>query len=293
MASSAFQKSTIVRLIRGLYGACEVVAPGLGAKLAARMWFTLPQPPRTPPPPEGGEPFEVESLRAKVRGRYWGDGPVVYLMHGWGGLGAQLAPYVDPLVRRGYRVVMFDAPAHGASDPGPSGPRSSHGVEFGKALDAVAARFGPAHAVIAHSMGAVPVLLTLKYGWLSTERLVFLAPMSRFSTQFDAFARLLGLGPRIRRRVEAITEQRVGIPVAGFDLLPLAEEAGPIPTLMVHDRGDRQTSYLESAALAAALPAAELVSTDGLGHRRLLRDRSVVESVVAFVVDGNAAEAVA
>jgi pimeloyl-ACP methyl ester carboxylesterase len=166
-------------------------------------------------------------------------------------------------------------------------------VEFGMALDAVAARFGPAHAVIAHSLGAVPVLLTLKHGWLSTERLVFLAPMSRFSTQFDAFAKLLGLGPRIRRRVEARIEQRVGIPVAAFDLQPLAEETGPIPTLIVHDRGDRQTSYDESVALAANLPTARMISTDGLGHQRLLRDRSVVDSVVGFVDADTAAEAVA
>ncbi len=283
MVSSILQKSTTVRFIRGFFASTEVVAPWLGAKVATRMWFTIPSSPRTEPLPEGGEPFEVESLRATVRGRHWGDGPVVYLMHGWGGLGAQLAPYVGPLVRRGYRVVMFDAPAHGASDPGPSGPGSSHGVEFGKALDAVAARFGPADAVIAHSMGAIPALLALKYGWLSTERLVFLAPMSRFSTQFSGFAQMLGLGPRIRQRVELTTEKRVGIPVAKFDLQPLAEETGPISTLIVHDRTDRQTSYDESVDLAGSLPSARLITTHGLGHQRLLRDESVVESVVGFI----------
>ena len=37
--------------------------------------------------PGGGEAFEVESLGAAVRGHVWGAGPVVYLVHGWGGRG--------------------------------------------------------------------------------------------------------------------------------------------------------------------------------------------------------------
>ena len=46
------------------------------------------------------EPFEVESLGAAVRGHVWGEGPVVYLVHGWGGRGSQLASFVEPLRAR-------------------------------------------------------------------------------------------------------------------------------------------------------------------------------------------------
>ena len=142
------QKSTIVRFQHG-------AAPG-----AVPRWPTSSRPawPGASPAtsgsrsrpgcrprrlPEGGEPFEVESLGAAVRGHVWGAGPVVYLVHGWGGRGSQLASFVEPLLAGGFRVVMFDAPAHGDSDPGPAGPGRTHGVEFGKALDAVFARYGP------------------------------------------------------------------------------------------------------------------------------------------------------
>lgn len=283
MVATAAQKSTIDRAIWWFFHTAEYVAPRPAARVATRMWFTLPPTRGAWPVPEGGEPFEVRSLGSLVRGRSWGDGPVVYLVHGWGGHGNHLAAYVDPLVRRGHRVVMFDAPAHGDSDPGPSGPRSSHGVEFGRALDAVAARFGPAEAVVAHSMGAVPTLLAMTYGWLGAQRLVFLAPMARFTTQFDGFAAQFGIGPRVRRHVEAATERRVGMPVAAFDVAHLAREAGPVPILVVHDRADRQTSYRESVELVAGLPDARLVTTEGLGHHRLLRDSGVVDAVVGFV----------
>lgn len=283
MTDSAIRKSTIVRVHRGLFKAAERVAPSAGARLATQMWFTLPSTPRGALLPQGGSAFEVKAQQTVVRGYTWGQGPVVYLIHGWGGRGSQLAGFVEPLVRHGHRVVMFDAPSHGDSDPGPSGPRSGNGVEFGKALDAAGMRFGPARALVAHSMGAVAGLLALKYGWLSTERLVFLAPMSRFSTQFQDFERLFGLGPRVRRRVDEAVAKRVGVPVEEFDVGHLAGQVGPLPTLVVHDRTDRQTAHDESAALIRQLPDARMITTHGLGHRRLLQDPQVIHAVSAFV----------
>lgn len=287
MAVSNLQKSTIVRVrtsgTRTLFRTAELVAPWLGARIATDRWFRIPVKSLDPAVPVGGTLFEVASQRHIVRGTTWGDGPVVYLMHGWGGRGSQLTAYVEPLVRAGHRVVMFDAPSHGDSDPGPSGAGYSHGPQFGHALDAVASKYGPAKAVIAHSMGAVPTLMTLKYGWLAAERLVFVAPMARLSTQFDGFERLLGFGPRTRRRMERNTEELVGFSVEEFDVVDLASRMGPVPTLIVHDRGDRQTSYAESMDLAARLPDAELISTEGLGHHRILRDTLVVKRVTAFV----------
>src|SRR5687768_10404331 len=45
----------------------------------------------------------------------WGRGPVVYLLHGWGGRSSQWSSFVEPLARAGLTAVAFDAPGHGAS----------------------------------------------------------------------------------------------------------------------------------------------------------------------------------
>ncbi|MGH3382965.1 MAG: alpha/beta hydrolase [Nocardioidaceae bacterium] len=267
----------------------ELVAPRVGGRLATDLWFRIPPASPVGDLPPGGVPFEVASQGGVVRGHSWGTGPVVYLMHGWGGRGDQLAPFVEPLVARGHQVVTFDAPSHGASDAGPSGAGRAHGAEFGRAFDAVAARFGPAHAVIAHSMGAVPSLLTLHYGWLSTQRLVLLAPMASLATHFDAFGSMVGFGARVRHRLEQVVAERTGLPVDEFDVRRLAarleQEDGELPPLLVvHDTRDRETSYDESVSLVDHWPDARLVTTQGLGHRRLLRDAGVVRVVTQFVV---------
>ena len=41
--------------------------------------------------------------------------------------------------------------------------------------------------------------------------------------------------------------------------------------------------WSDGAAIAGAWPGARLVTTTGLGHRRILRDERVVSQAVAFV----------
>jgi pimeloyl-ACP methyl ester carboxylesterase len=219
-----------------------------------------------------------------VRGFVWGAdrGSTVYLMHGWGGRGSQFAAMVTPLMEAGHRVVLFDAPAHGSSDHGPAGPGRTNGVEFGKALDAVFCRFGPAEAVVAHSMGTISTYLALRYGWLGTERLVFIAPMVEATSLFDQFQRALGFGPRVRASFDRAVDEFVGVPVAEFDARVQARHVPARPTLVITDSGDRQTAYADVVDFAETIHA-PLVTTEGLGHRKILRDPAVVTRVVDFV----------
>jgi pimeloyl-ACP methyl ester carboxylesterase len=283
MASSAAQKSTNVRITSSALQVMDRIAPAVAARAVTRTWFRLPAGPPATRLPDGGAPFEQASQGSVVRGHAWGDGPVVYLVHGWAGRGGQLAAFVEPLVHRGHRVVLFDGLSHGDSGPGPSGARTSNGVELARSLDDVATRFGPAAAVVAHSMGAVATLLAVRHGWLGTDRLALLAPMTSYAGAFTPFAEHLGLSTRTRELVDRAVARRVGLPTEEFDVAFLAGEVEPVPTLVVHDRGDRQTPYAESVRLVEGLPDARMITTQGLGHRRLLTDPAVVGSVASFV----------
>lgn len=280
------QKSTIVRMRdaagKALLRHGEYVAPGRAGRLARDLWFSVPPRMTALAVPEGGESFEVEAQGHVVRGVVWGSGPTVYLMHGWGGRGSQFGAMVAPLVLAGRRVAVFDAPSHGESDPGPAGPGTSNGVEFARALDAVFCRFGPAEAVIAHSMGTISTYLAIRYGWLGSERLVFVAPMVEFNSLLDQFQQVLGLGPRTRRALDRGIEDFVGLAVRDFDARVQARHVDPRPTLVITDRGDRQTPYPDVVDFADTI-GASLISTEGLGHRKLLRDPAVVQAVVEFI----------
>ncbi|MEV7395735.1 alpha/beta fold hydrolase [Aeromicrobium sp. NPDC092404] len=288
MALDSAQKSTNVRpsqhLLRGAFRVLEHVAPSLGARWADRWWFALP-PSRVTELPPGHTPFEVRSQGRTIRGHRWGSGPVVYLVHGWGGNETQLGRLVPPLVASGFTVVTHDAPSHGTSDAGEV-VGQSHAVEMGHAIDAVAAVHGPAHAVIAHSMGGLATGLTLQHGWLGTDRLVLIAPMVRISDHLPTLQAGLGFGPRTRARLEQRALRRVGLAVEEVNLVRIADEIDKPPLLVVHDRTDRLARYASAVQLVEHWAGARLTTTEGLGHQRILADDAVVRQVVAFVVAG-------
>lgn len=282
----SFKKSTIVRIknraTRLFFRYAEFLAPGLAGRLFRDLWFAAPPRMAELPLPLGGRPFTAHSQGATIQGRAWGEGTTVYLMHGWGGRGSQFGALVEPLVAAGHHVVMFDAPNHGDSGHGPAGPRRTNGVEFAQALDEVFARFGPADAVIAHSLGTIATYLALNNGWLGTERLVFVAPMVEAESLVAQYQDALGFGPRTLRAFDEATRAFVGFPVSEFDARRQAARAGERPTLVVTDRDDRQSPYDDVADFARSIDA-EFVTTTGLGHRKILRDPDVVARIVSFV----------
>jgi len=293
---SGLNKSTIVRIknagTNAFFRYGEYVAPRYVGRVAKDVWFTAPPRMADLPLPAGGEKFEVVSQGAVIRGRVWGDGPIAYLMHGWGGRGSQFGAIVEPLLGAGFRVVMLDAPAHGDSDRTPGRGRTSNGVDFGRALDDVAARFGPAEVVIAHSLGTIATYLTLRFGWIGPKRLVFIAPMVEAMSLFDAFQAVLRFGPRVRRAFDEAVLSWVGVPVEDFDARVQARYSDPVPTLVFADRSDRQTPYDDAAHFAQAVDAT-LVTTEGLGHRRILRDQGVIAQIVEFVAPAGELEVTA
>jgi pimeloyl-ACP methyl ester carboxylesterase len=210
----------------------------------------------------------------------WGDqGPRVLLVHGWQGRGAQLGSFVDPLLSRGFRVVTFDAPAHGASP----GTRSSL-VHFARAIESVAAATGPLHAAVAHSMGSPSLTWAFRNGALA-QRVVFIAPPVDVDDFTRHMASLLNLGPDVVRATQRRLERRLGASTAELHMQRLAPRMR-VPLLVFHDEDDRDVPLRCGELVANAWPGAELVRTQGLGHHRILRDRAVLERAVEFLVQG-------
>ncbi|GAB3136935.1 alpha/beta fold hydrolase [Micromonospora sonneratiae] len=287
MAAWRSKKSTIVRTatmgaFRLTFGALERVAPGPGAVLAERVWCTVPRGP-VRPPDAPGERFTVTVHGRTVVAEAWGDGPAVYLMHGWGGWRGQFSAFVAPLVDAGHRVIAFDAPSHGDSAPGAFGRGRGLLPEFVDALAAVIEVGGPAYTVIGHSLGGAATAIAVLDG-LPADRLVLIAPMGDPMAYTRDFARTLGFDERIRTGFLRRLERRVGRQMSEFDIVVRAAGQQHLPPmLVVHDHADKEVRYTDGEALVAAWPGAELLPTSGLGHRRILRDPTTVDSVVRFL----------
>jgi len=283
-------KSTIVRssnpsrllpLTRAGVRALSALAPSVAARLAER-WFLTPPRQRRPPAEIAliasarARPVAITGGSDRVQTWRWGAGPTVLLVHGWGGRGAQLGALVAPLVASGFSAVAYDAPGHGAS------PRRLVTIpEMVAALQAVAAAHGPVSGLVAHSAGSVVATRALSEG-LDADAAVFLAPAADLVDPAARFAQVLGFPRRVGEEMRRRIERRVGMPWSAFSIAALAP-ALRAPALVVHDRGDGEISWQHGRIVARAWAGAKLLTTDGLGHRRLLRDPEVVAAAVAFL----------
>jgi hypothetical protein len=283
-----------------------------GAGLAERL-FTSPHRHRRPERERAvlasGRQFSVDvALRSprwhgehrRVTAWRWGHGPTVLLVHGWEGRGAQLGAFVEPLVRAGLSPVAFDAPGHGDS-PG----HRLYLTDLADCVVDVARAVGPLHAVVAHSFGAAAVLLahhrdaadpsgplpgTTPRATVDARRNVMIAPNALIDDTVARFARSLALDDRDRGLFEDQLASHSGV---ASDALRIDRLVGQrdAALLVIHDRADREVPFVHGERLAATWQNATLHATDGLGHRRILRDDRVIADVVDFVRHGVAAPA--
>ncbi len=266
----------------------ERFAPAIGARWATELWCTVPDvdlSTKMPPGLPESTPFESSWNGRRVAGQSWGTGPLVYLVHGWGGCRAHMAVFVKPLVAAGYRVIAFDLPSHNDSEPGALAPGRTTIVECAEAVRAVIAEQGPAHAVIGHSLGAKATALAVARG-AAAEKLVFLAPMGEFNWYLDVFADRHNFGRRIRGRLHRRLDKRIGMPLLQTDIAKLAAQAGDRPLLVIHDPDDPDALYSESEEIVQVWPDARLETTKGLGrlaHYRILRHRPAITAGVDFI----------
>ena len=284
---AAPRKRPDVRLsvVRALFRGLGLIAPAATAELAVAL---LRRPPRhRASDTEGATLGRGGRTDLSVDGRplaiwRWGKGPAVLLVHGWGSRASRLASFVEPLTDAGFSVVAFDAPGHGAS-----AGRLSSLPQFIAAVQTVARESGGVEAIVAHSMGGAATTLAMGRG-LRAGRVVFLAPAADPAGYSERFAAMVGLSPAVLARMRRSIERRFDQKWEEFDVLTTAR-AMTAPLLVIHDRDDSDVAWTDGAAIAAAWPGAELFSTSGLGHRRIVHDPDVVSRAVRFVTGSRAA----
>lgn len=281
-ATATVQLLTVRTRLRVL----AALAPDAADRLALDVWCRVPvgAARRMDLRPRPGEVTRLEVPRGgSAVTEAWGTGPTVYLLHGWGGWRGQLGAFVDPLVATGHRVVAIDVPSHGDADAGTLGRGRGTVMEFIEALEVAVDHHGPAAGLVAHSMGTMAAARAVADG-LAVGRLVLVAPSHAFAEVLDDFSRVLRPTPRVREHLQATLESYTGRSLVDFDLEALADDVA-VPTLVVHDRGDRQTPHRVADGVARTWSDATLVSTEGLGHHRILADATVVDAVVGHLAD--------
>jgi pimeloyl-ACP methyl ester carboxylesterase len=263
------------------FAASALLFPELAGAFAERLFLT---PPRSADAAATAlDLIDARSTFVPHKGRAiatwrWGsrDAPAVLLAHGWGGHAAQMRAFVFPLLCAGFRVLAYDQPAHGVSEG-----RLTGLPDFAEALAEVAAYHGDVRAVIGHSLGAAAAALALASGKARFGTAVLVSPPADMVGYSRRFARWHWMPEAVRRAMQTAIEERYGVLWESLDVRRLAARMRG-RALVVHDRDDRIVPWTQGAQVASHWPGARLLSTDGLGHRRILDDEFVTRAAADF-----------
>lgn len=215
----------------------------------------------------------------------WGDGSrPVLLVHGWQSRGSRLSEFIPGLLDRGYSVITFDAPGHGDATG-----RDATILDYRDIITTLHDQYGTFEALIAHSLGVLGSSFALTRG-AKAEKVVSISPVCDFEFLIEEFCSELKLRDQLKDRLRGQVAKKL-FPDVPSDRVPFsvthATEDVPGPVLVIHDEGDTRIDVSQGRRLAGAFgDRARLITTQELGHRRILADPEVVRSVLDFVEHG-------
>lgn len=256
------------------------VFPRFFSRRAYQIWFT---PPRFTPPVNEQQVLTtarsstIEVNDSSVKLYHWGEGPTVLFIHGWSGRGTQAVHFIDKICTRGYSVLSFDAPAHGAS-PG----NQTDIFKITNAVTAIHKAHGDFHAAITHSFGGMILPFAMTQG-VRVGRIAMVCPVGSVTSLLRNFQRQLCMPERV---LQLMKEQLYHDYQKDLDqrLLTTSNVSSlSIPGLVLHDEDDIEMLWQDGKGIADAWPNARFVLTHGLGHRRILRDADTVSTIIDFV----------
>ena len=219
--------------------------------------------------------------KTRLQAYRWGrqQDPAVLLVHGWSTTTRSMTNFLDLLLKNNYQVISYDALRHGES-----GGKFSDLAGWADSVHAVMKTIGDVECIVAHSFGTAAVTVASKLD-LKTKKLVFISPIADMSAVAHKVGKHLGIPMKIIDKMHAYTwkHNKKSFTKYGKDWEALLQSNFKVPTLIFHDKEDREISIEHSELLCKRWPWAKLITTEGLGHRKILDDEAVATRVLTFI----------
>lgn len=201
------------------------------------------------------------------------------ILHGFSSTIKKFDHFVMPLVKKGYEVIAFDAPAHGDS----SG-KTINGFQYKDSIKAVYEKFGPIHSFIAHSFGGLALSLFMEeQEYQENKKLVLIAPATETDSALTSFASVLKIDDEVREEMRRIIFEKSGYTADKISIRHLAEKI-KADVLWIHDEDDDVTPWADAEKIQQDNHANfQFMITKGLGHRRIYRDNKVKKAIMEFL----------
>ncbi|MWB96378.1 alpha/beta fold hydrolase [Flavobacterium sp. GA093] len=200
----------------------------------------------------------------------------ILLVHGWSGRGTQLFKIADELVAHGFSTISFDAPAHGKSVG-----KTAIMMDFIASILEIEKQYGPFEIAIGHSLGGMSVLNAIKRG-LKVKKAVIIGSGDIVQDILDDFISKMKLKPIYSQYLCSYFEDKYQVKMNDFSAYKAAEEVKN-PVLVIHDKEDHDVPLKAAIHIHKHLENGQLILTEGLGHRKILGDKHIIQKIIEFI----------
>ena len=232
--------------------------------------------------PKNAEQLNFTLNKLTIKGHCWNhpQQKKVLLLHGFGSAAYKFESYVAPLVKKGYEVLAFDAPAHGDSDG-----TNTNAIEYSEMIKKVIELYGPVNSFIAHSFGGIAISLAIEsLPHDASTKIVFIAPATETTSAVDgAFVMLKLNDDEVRKEFDNIIFEKSGKQTEWFSIRRAVKNI-KAQILWIHDEDDDITPLSDALKVKNDNNAnIKFIITKGLGHRRIYHDTAVKKAIENFL----------
>ena len=202
----------------------------------------------------------------------------VLLVHGWSGRASQFLTIGKKLAENNIDYLSFTAPAHGSSPD-----KNSNMLEIAECIKELNRTHGPFDVLIGHSMGGAACINAINQG-VKAKKLITIASHSTITGTISDFCKKLELNKKVEQKLNQYLIDEFHALPDSFSIKEIAPSLN-IPALVIHDRGDRESEFINAEEIKHAFKNSELLATNGSGHNKILSNSVVVNKIVDFVKD--------
>lgn len=207
------------------------------------------------------------------------NGQKLLIVHGFSSYSYKFEKYIQPILKEGFEVLAFDAPAHGLSEG-----KMINALIYMGFLQTVEQKFGPINGFIAHSLGGLATSLFVEQANPSVNRkLVLIAPATETRSAVAGFYAMFRIKEPVQAEFEQLIMEMTGKPLDHFSIKRVVQSVR-LPILWVHDQGDHICPYKDTIPVQSLqLPYIQFRITEGLGHNKIYRDKQVMRAIFDFL----------
>ena len=287
MSKLGFSERMYLQFLRTKFKTIGMLSPSIAGKIAFDL-FSTPYPKykkkKAPAIFHQAIPLQVNVTGGfKINGFKWTpvnpNGKTVLIAHGYASYIYKFEQYIQPLLKAGFTVLGFDAPAHGLSEG-----KQINALIYKDAIEHIIRVCGPIDHFIGHSLGGLTMaLIAENIENPSAHKFVIIAPATKTTTTLNNYFSMMRLSPDIRTAFMDELGRRTHLPIQYFEADRAIEQySGPL--LWIHDTGDRICPYKDLVNFKnKASDNIKFLITNGLGHNKVYKTQDIIEKVVSFL----------